>query len=151
MEKNRNNGGVPEMDIVKVAEGGLATFTVQAGRTGGISESSGAVSDQNGISAEKEGDDDTERFGAASNLKNETHSILNSSGRNQTDEPQLKEKEAEVRHVEDEGEGINPDWVNSFRTRPTWKRLARMVCGPDDSLNLTLPRLRKRSMETARG
>jgi len=73
--------------------------------------------------------------------------FLHSSGRNQTDEPQLKEKEAKVRHVEDEEEGNNPDWVNSFRTRPTWKRLACMVCGPDDSLNLTLPRLGKRSME----
>lgn len=143
MEKNHKNGDGLEMDTVEVAEGGLEKFTEQVRRKVGIYENLGNVSDQNKISAEKEGDNDTDWFDAALNLKDETCSTLNSSGRNQTDEPQLKEKGDEVRHVEDEGEGIDPDWVCSLRTRPTWKQLARMVCGPDDSLNLTLPSLGK--------
>nr|POE99155.1 hypothetical protein CFP56_66687 [Quercus suber] len=97
------------MDTVAVAEGGLEKFTKHARRKEGIFEMVGNVSDWDGISAEKEGDDDMDRICVDSNLKDETYSILNSSGGNQTDEPQPKEKENEVRQVEDEGEGINLD------------------------------------------
>lgn len=76
VEKNHNNGVVPEMDMVGVVEGGLAKFTEQVGHKGGIAVFSGDVSNRDGISAEKEGDDDMDRFGADSNLKNETHSIF---------------------------------------------------------------------------
>lgn len=142
--KLHNECDVLETVTVAGAEGGLENSTEHVRHKEGILEIVGNVSDWDGINAKKEGNKDIDRIYAASNLKDDTYSILNSSGGNQTDELQLKEKEYEEGgQVDYEVEGINLDKLNSFRPWPTWKRLVRMVCGLDDTFNFNLPSLGK--------
>lgn len=145
-KKLHNDVDVPEMVMAAVAECGLENSMEHAKRKAGIPENVGNASDWDGIIAEKEGDNDMDRIYVDSNLKDDIHPILNPSGGSQTDELQSNEKEYEAGKVEFKGEGINLDGLISFKTWPTWKRLAHIECGPDDSFNFTLPSLGKRGM-----
>ena len=128
-----------------MAQTNLASLTVHGRREEGRSDTLGIVSGGGEDFSEKEG-----RIEIGGEVMSEIEGriktdinwldsswigsksfYLNSKDENNMDDSNLKKDGAKLNSVVKHAENLKSDGLLSLKIRPTWKRLAHMVCGPN--------------------
>lgn len=100
--------------------------------------------DRDELRAEKEGSADMDVAVVDSNIEGNDYPLLNLKSESYVEDYKLIGENPNLDQVSEHVENNIADGVLSFKVRPTWKRLARMVYGLDSANEVNLPILGKR-------